>query len=318
MAPRRVCKIVIPDDAPAVMAASRAYRELLARTPVDYYDTLPGSEAELLERIGAAEIVINIRSSTRFTENVFAQCPRLKLLSLWGTGTDNVDLAAARRHSVTVTNTPGVSAISIAEHCLMLMLAAARSLPRIDAQIRQGMWPRGEGAQMQGKTLGIIGLGAIGRRFAQLGAAIGMRVIAWTMHPNPALGFTMVALDQLYRESDVVSVHLRLSAETRGMIGDREFEMMKPSAIFINTARGAIVKEAALFEALLTGRIAAAGLDVFDVEPLPAGHPWTQLPNVALTAHSAGVTPEALEAGLQMAVDNVFQFLEGRPAHGVA
>src|SRR5260370_16349536 len=129
MAPRRVCKIVIPDDAPAVMAPSRAYQELLARTPVGYYDTLPGSEAELLERIGAAEIVINIRSSTRFTDNVFAQCPRLKLLSLWGTGTDNVDLAAARRHSVTVTNTPGVSAIPIAEPFLILMLAPAKTLP---------------------------------------------------------------------------------------------------------------------------------------------------------------------------------------------
>src|SRR5260370_9869266 len=125
MAPRRVGKIVRPEDARAVMGASRAYRELLARTPVDYYDTLPGSEAELLERIGAAEIVINIRSSTRFTENVFAECPRLKLLSLWGTGTDNIDLAAARRHSVTVTNTPAVSSISISPHSLTLILPPA-------------------------------------------------------------------------------------------------------------------------------------------------------------------------------------------------
>jgi phosphoglycerate dehydrogenase-like enzyme len=310
--------IVIPDDAPPVMGASRAYRSMLERTPVTYFDTLPGSEAELIERIRSAEVVINIRSSCRFTESVFAHCGQLKLLSLWGTGTDNVDLAAAARHRVTVTNTPGVSAISIAEHCLALLLAAARRIPLTDADIRQGRWPRGEGVQMHGKTLGILGLGAIGRRFAEIGAAIGMRVIAWTMHPNPALGFTLVPLERLYRESDVVSVHLRLSPETRGMIGSREFEMMKPSAILINTARGAIVDEAALVEALLTGRIAAAGLDVFALEPLPAGHPLTHLPNAVLTAHSAGVTPEALEAGLQMAVDNVFHFLEGRPAHVVA
>jgi phosphoglycerate dehydrogenase-like enzyme len=264
--------IVIPDDAPPVMGPSQAYRTLLERMPVDYHDTLPGSEAALIERIREADIVINIRSSCRFTENVFAQCGQLKLLSLWGTGTDNVDLAAAARHGVTVTNTPGVAAISIAEHCLALLLAAARRIPRTDAEIRQGRWPRGEGAQMHGKTLGIIGLGAIGRRFAQLGEAIGLRVIAWTMHPNPALGFNLVPLDQLYRESDVISVHLRLSGETRGMIGAGQFAMMKPSAILINTARGPIVDEAALLEALLTGRIAAAGLDVFDVEPLPAGH----------------------------------------------
>jgi len=310
--------LVIPDDAPPVMGPSRAYRSLRERMPVTYFDTLPGSEAALIERISGAEIVINIRSSCKFTESVFAQCGNLKLLSLWGTGTDNIDLAAAARHSVTVTNTPGVSAISIAEHCLALLLAAARRIPRTDAEIRQGRWPRGEGVQMHGKTLGIIGLGAIGRRFAQIGAAVGMRVIAWTMHPNPALGFTLVPLDELYRESDVVSVHLRLSAETRGIIGEREFAAMKPSAIFINTARGAIVDEAALLEALLTGKIAAAGLDVFEVEPLPAGHALTRLPNVVLSAHSAGVTPEALEAGLQMAVDNVFQFLEGRPEHIVA
>lgn len=311
-------QIVIPDDAPPVMGPSRAYRTLIERIPVAYFDTLPGSEAELIERIRGAEVVISIRSSCRFTSSVFAQCGQLKLLSLWGTGTDNVDLAAAAAHGVTVTNTPGVSAISIAEHCLGLLLAAARRIPRTDAEIRQGRWPRGEGVQMHGKTLGIIGLGAIGRRFAQIGAAIGMRVIAWTMHPNPALGFTLVELDQLCRESDVVSVHLRLSAETRGMIGERELAMMKPSAILINTARGAIVDEAALVEALLAGRIAAAGLDVFAVEPLPAGHALTRLPNVVMTAHSAGVTPEALEAGLQMAVDNVFHFLEGRPEHVVA
>ena len=310
-------KIVIPDDAPPVMGPSRAYRTLLDRTPVEYFDTLPGSESGLIERIRRAEIVINIRSSCRFTENVFAECAQLRLLSLWGTGTDNVDLPAAARHGVTVTNTPGVAAISIAEHCLGLMLSVARRIPRNDSEIRQGQWPRGGGAQMCGKTLGIVGLGAIGRRFAQLGAAIGMRVIAWTMHPNPALGFELVPLEQLYRESDVISLHLRLSAETRGLVGDREFAMMKPSAILINTARGPIADETALVEALLTSRIAGAGLDVFDVEPLPAGHPLTRLPNVVLSSHSAGVTPEALEAGLQMAVDNVFHFLDGRPDHVV-
>jgi D-3-phosphoglycerate dehydrogenase len=308
---------VIPDDAPPVMGPSAAYRSLLDRMPVRYYDTLTTSEADLLQRIGDAEIVINIRSSTRFTESVFAQCPHLKLLSLWGTGTDNVDLPAAARHGVTVTNTPGVSAISIAEHCVALMLAVARRIPRIDAEIRLGHWPRGGGVQLFGKTLGVVGLGAIGRRFAALGAAIGMRVIAWTMHPDPSLGFELVPLEQLYRDSDVVSLHLRLSGETRGMVGEREFSMMKQSAILINTARGPIVDEAALTEALLTGRIAGAGLDVFDVEPLPSGHPLTRLPNAVLSAHSAGVTPEALEAGLQMAVDNVFQFLEGKPAHVV-
>ena len=299
------------------MGASRAYRALLERTSVGYFDTLPSSAADLIDRVRDAEVVINIRSSSRFTENVFAQCKQLRLLSLWGTGTDNVDLAAAARQKVTVTNTPGVAATSIAEHCLALLLATARRIPHADSQVRGGGWPRGGGVQMQGKTLGVIGLGAIGRRFASLGAAIGMRVITWTMHPDPALGFEHVPLDQLYHDSDAISVHLRLSDQTRSMIGAREFGLMKPSAILINTARGPIIDEAALLHALTEGRIAGAGLDVFDREPLPAGHPLTKLTNVVLTPHSAGITPEALEAGLQMAVDNVFDFLEGEPKHVV-
>jgi len=311
-------RIVIPDDAPPVMASSAAYRKLLDRTPVDYYDTLPGSEDSLIERIAGAEIVINIRSSTRFGESVFQRLADLRLVSLWGTGTDNVDLAAAASHGVTVTNTPGVSAFSIAEHALALMLAVARRIPGLDREVRQGGWPRGQAAQMHGKTLGVIGLGAVGRQFARLGAGIGMRVIAWTMHPDPALGFEIVALDELLRSSDVVSLHLRLSDETRGFLGKRELEKMKPSAILINTARGPIVDQQALLDALTAGRIAGAGLDVFDVEPLPNGHALTHLENVVLTPHSAGVTPEALEAGLQLSIDNVWNFLGGHPTNVVA
>ena len=310
-------RIVIPDDAPPVMASSAAYRKLLERTPVAYHDTLPGTEEALIERIAGAEIAINIRSSTRFTENVFRQSPDLRMLSLWGTGTDNVDLGAAAGYGVTVTNTPGVSAFSIAEHALALMLAVARRIPHLDTEVRQGRWPRGQAAQMHGKTLGIIGLGAVGRQFARLGAGIGMRAIAWTMHPDPALGFELVPLDELFRLSDVVSVHLRLSGETRGFLGTRELEKMKPSAILINTARGPIVDQQALLEALTAGRIAGAGLDVFDVEPVPQGHPLLHLENVVLTPHSAGVTPEALEAGLQLSIDNVWNFLSGCPTNVV-
>ncbi len=308
-------RIVIPDDAPPVMAPSHAYRKLLEQSCVDYYDSLPGSEEVLLERIAGAEIVINIRSSTSFSESVFRRAPNLRLLSLWGTGTDNVDLSAAARYGVAVTNTPGVSAFSVAEHALALMLAVARRIPCVDAQVRQGRWPRGQAALMHGKTLGVVGLGAIGRQFARLGAGIGLQVKAWTMHPDPALGFELVSLDDLLRQSDVVSLHLRLSAETRGFIGAREIGKMKPSAILINTARGPIVDQEALLDALSAGRIAGAGLDVFDAEPLPPDHPITRLENVVLTPHAAGITPEVLEAGLQLSIDNVWNFVRGHPTH---
>ncbi len=310
-------RIVIPDDSPPVMAPSDAYGLLAAREPVSCYDTLPGSEERLAERIAESEIAINIRASSRFSDRVFSCCPRLRLISIWGTGTDNVDLAAAARRGITVTNTPGVSAVAVAEHALALMLAAARRTPRIDSQTRAGGWPRGFVMQLHGKTLGVIGLGAIGRQFARIATGIGMRVIAWTPHPRPEPGVELVPLEDLLRAADVVSLHLRLSPETRAFLGRDQFALMKPSAILINTARGALVDEEALVEALQTRRIAGAGLDVFAEEPLPAGHRLARFENVVLTPHSAGATAEALEAGLRMAVENVWAFLEGRPANVV-
>jgi len=312
-------KISIPDDAPPVLAASAAWSGLVARREFDleYHDTLPGSEDRLVERIGTAEVVLNIRSSQKFTDGVFDACPGLRLLSVWGTGTDHVDLPSARGHGVTVTNTPGVSAVSIAEHALALLLAAARHIPQMDGSTRRGEWARGQSVELRGKTCGIIGLGAIGREFARLAAAIGMRVIAWTMHPRPIAGVEMVELDELFRASDVVSVHLRLSPETSGFVGAQQLALMKKSAILVNTARGAIVDEQAMVDALAEGRIRAAGLDVFATEPLPKDHLLTRLPNVVMTPHCAGITPEALEAGLQMAVDNIWSFLDGHPEHVV-
>ena len=308
-------RIAVPDDAPPVLCASAVWPGLLSRAVLDYHDTLPGSEDRLIERIGAAEVVLNIRASTKFTGRVFAACPRLRLISVWGTGTDHVDLAAAARHGVAVANTPGVSAISIAEHALALLLAVARRIPRLDAATRRGEWPRGESVELHGKTCGIVGLGAIGHRFARIAAGIGMRVIAWTMQPKPEPDVEFMELDDLYGASDVVSIHLRLSPATEGFIGPRQLALMKPTAILINTARGAIVDEVALIDALAAGRIAGAGLDVFSTEPLPAGHPLAQLPNVVMTPHCAGITPEALEAGLRMAVENIWEFLAGRAAH---
>src|SRR4051794_12455414 len=303
--PAGTMKIHVVDDYPAVLRPSAAWPDLAARAEIEYYDTLPGSEDAVIDRLRDAEVVLNLRASTKFTDRVLAGCPGLRLISIWGTGTDHVDLAAAARRGVVVTNTPGVSAISIAEHTMALLLAVARRIPQVDAATRAGEWPRGQSVQLYGKTCGIVGLGAIGRQFWRIAAGFGMRVIAWTMHPRE--GDPIVALDELYATADVVSIHLRLSVGTTGFIGPREFGLMKRSAILVNTARGAIVDERALVEALTSGRIAGAGLDVFTTEPLPAGHPLTKLPNVAITPHCAGITPEALEAGLRMAVENIWR-----------
>ncbi|MCC6540288.1 MAG: hypothetical protein IT162_22270 [Bryobacterales bacterium] len=310
--------MAIPDDAPAVLALSPSFARLRAAGEVRYFDSLPGVEDVLVERVRGAEALVNIRSSTKITRRVMERCAGLRMVSIWGTGTDNVDLDAARELGIRVTNTPAVSAISIAEHTLALMLAVARRIPLIDGRVRAGEWPRGGMVQLHGKTLGVMGLGEIGRRFARLGEAIGMRVVTWTMHPKPELGFAHVALDELLAGSDVVSLHLRLSEQTRGFLGAERIALMKRGAILVNTARGPIVEEEALLEALETGHLAGAGLDVFDIEPLPPGHTLTRLANVVLSPHAAGITPEALEAGLALAVDNVLAHFAGAPQHVVA
>ncbi len=315
-------RIVVPDDYPPVLGPSAAFRLLEERAELQYHDSLPASSGILLERIGAAESVVNIRSSISFGADVFAACPHLRVLSLWGTGTDHVDLAAAAARGVIVTNTPGVSAVAMAEHSLALMLSVARNIPRIDAKTRRGAWPRGFVTQLHGKTLGVVGLGAIGQQTARIARGIGMEVIAWTRRPAgkpiDELGVELVDLEDLYRRSDVVSLHVRLTPETTRMVGRRELELMRPTAILINTARGAVVDEGALVEALGNGTISGAGLDVFDQEPLPEKHPLSSLPNVVMTPHSGGVTPEALEAGLLLAVENVFSALAGSVRNRVA
>jgi len=251
-----------------------------------------------------------------FTADLMEHCSKLRLISIWGTGTEHVDLPAAKARGIRVTNTPGVSATAVAEHTLALIFTVARNMVCVDQQVRRGQWPRAMVMQLGGKTLGLIGTGAIGSEVAKLGKGIGMRVIAWTFHPN---GDTVqyVSFEDVFCRSDILSVHVRQSSDTFHMIRREHFDMMKPGAIFINTARGGIVKEADLVDALRSGRIAGAGLDVFETEPLRPGSAFYSLPNVVLTPHSAGITPEATEAGLALAIENVFAFLAGHPTNVV-
>jgi hypothetical protein len=211
-------------------APSAAYAKLAGHDVRTYADR-PSGSGELVDRIRDADIVLNIRATSRFTAEVLGQCPRLRLISIWGTGTDNVDLAAARARGIRVTNTPGVAAIAVAEHTLALILAVAKQLVQVDRQVRQGQWPRAMATQLRGKTLGLIGVGAIGREVAKLAKGIGMRVIAWTFHPAGDAA-EWVAFDGVFRQSDVVSIHVRQSPETMGLIHAEHFDLMRPHAIF--------------------------------------------------------------------------------------
>jgi D-3-phosphoglycerate dehydrogenase len=306
--------IVVPDDFPSVLSGSAAEAQLRSLGDVTLF-TERGTEveAELIRRVGAAGAVINIRAYSKFTARVLDACPDLRLISVWGTGTDNVDLDACRARNVTVANTPGVNAHAVAEHALALMLSVTRGIPAMDAAVRAGQWPRRLLTQLEGKTLGLVGLGAIGSRVAELARPFGMRLLASTWGADngraAALGARHVPLEQLLRESDIVSLHMRLTDETRGALGRAQLALMKPTAFLINTARAAVVDRGAMLAVLQSGAIAGAGLDVFHHEPLAPDDPLLSLPNVVLTPHDSGMTPEVIELGLARAVDNVRVFL---------
>jgi phosphoglycerate dehydrogenase-like enzyme len=308
----------VPDDFPAVLSGSPAERQLRAVGDVSVFtERGADQEAVLMRRIGDAEIAVNIRAHARYTDRVLAGCPRLRLISIWGTGTDNVDLAACRARGICVTNTPSVNANAVAEHTMGLILALTRRIPAMDAEVRAGHWPRVQLAQLEGRTLGLMGLGAIGRRVAMLAAPFGMRLLAATWGPDAgraqAAGAKRVPIDVLLRESDIVSLHLRLTDETAGILGRDRLALMKPTAFLVNTARAGLVDRQALVDALRDGRLAGAALDVFHREPIALDDELRTLTNVVLTPHSAGMTREAMDAGLSRAVENVEHFLAGTP-----
>jgi len=313
--------IVVPDDNPPVLAGTPALDRLRTIGEVRLYDSDATDPKTLIDRLREADVALNIRGRTLFTAEALGACPKLKLISIWGTGTDNVDLPAAAARGVTVTNTPGANAIAVAEHTVALMLAVAKQLVPADQAMRQGGWPRNLVPQLRGKRLGLVGTGLIGREVAAMARGLGMEVVAWTFHPSArladSLGLRYVELDELLRTSDIVSLHLRATPETRHFLNRARLAMLKPGAILVNTARGALIDEAALVECLQEKKIACAGLDVFEAEPLPAGHPLLRLPNVLLTPHAAGMTPEVIQNGLAMAVENIENFQKGSPTHVV-
>jgi D-3-phosphoglycerate dehydrogenase len=314
--------IVVPDDNPPVLAGTPALERLRRVGEVRLHDSDAPDPNVLADRLRDADVAVNIRGRTQFTVEVLAACSKLRLISIWGTGTDNVDLEAAAARGVTVTNTPGANAVAVAEHTVALMLAVVKQLAPADQAMRQGGWPRNLVPQLRGKRLGIIGAGLIGREVAAMGKGLGLTVVAWTFHPDAALaarlGFRYVELDELLRTSDVLSIHLRATPETRHFLSRERLALLKPGAVVVNTARGSLVDEVALVEALREKRLAGAGLDVFETEPLPSGHPLTGLPNVLLTPHAASMTPEVIQTGLAMAVENIENFLKGTPTHVVA
>lgn len=314
--------IVVPDDDPAAFVGTVHEEKLRQVGEVRTYSgSRPVGDEALIARIKDAGVSLNFRSSSIFSRDVLEKCPNLRLISVCGIGYDNVDVQVAEELGITVTNTPGYSSIAVAEMALTLALAVAHRIVPNDQSVRANGWTKVYAVQLCGKTLGVVGTGNIGQRMIELGRAIGMKVIAWTFHPSSKrakkYGVEFVPLEQLLAESDVVSIHIPLTAESRGLIGGKELSLMKRAAILVNTARGAVVDEAALIDALRNKRIAGAGLDVYAVEPLPAGHPLRSMENAVLLPHVSVMVPEAANLCMEMAADNVVNFYKGTPTNVV-
>ena len=266
---------------------------------------------QLPKVLDGAEIAVV--DHTALPTEIARQCAGLKHVVFLGTGARSyMNPEELAELGITVHLIRGYGDTAVAECAIALMWAAARNLAQMDREMRAGNWLREDGMQLTGKTLGLIGFGGIAREVARIARGSGMQVIAWNRTRRKATGVEFVEYDELLAASDVVSVHLLLNDETRGFVSRACIEAMKPGVILVNTARGALVDEEAMIEALQSGHIRHAGLDVFNIEPLPAGHPLTKLTNVTLSAHSAFRTPEASENLMGAAWQHCRRIVKGK------
>lgn len=309
-------RIVVADDYNDVYATTPAVDRLRERATVTIHTTMPTSLDAWVERLQDATIAVANRERIPLKAPLLDRLPNLKMIAQTAGGGSHLDLAAATERGILVTGTSGASA-STAELTIGLMLAAMRRIPYGDAELRAGRWSQFVGRELAGKRLGIVGLGRIGSQVARVCVAMGMDVRGWspslTEERAAAVGATYQDLETLLAVADVVAVHLRLTPTSRGLLSREKLALMKPSALFVNTARAALMDEDALVEMLQSGRLWGAALDVFADEPLPPDSPLLSLPNVVLTPHVGWVAEESYRVFIEGVVENILAYLDGRP-----
>ena len=305
-------RVAILDDIHHAYERTNGVRRLRERAEVRIF-TAPFGDPGALRGFDA--LVAN-RERTRFTRALLAQLPDARIIAQTGGHAYHIDLAAAQQQGIVVAKAAGGFSTGAAELAMGLAIALMRGIPAADTAVKSGAWPAMLGVELHDKTMGIVGFGHVGRHVARIAAAFGMRVLASSPRLDEqsatSAGVEARALDDLLRDSDVVSVHAALTPQTRGLVDARRLALMKRTAYLVNTARGPIIDAAALIEALAQRRIAGAALDVFDTEPLPAGHPLTRLPNVILTPHLGWPTDHRYAQFADAAADVLLAHLDGR------
>lgn len=299
-----------------VLVTDGIEKEALAKLQSSHQvDTIEMSPDDLMKNVDKYDALI-VRGRTKVTAQVIEKGTKLKVVGRAGVGVDNVDVGAATKRKIAVVNAPTGSTVSVAELALGHMLSLARKLPTADKSIKDGKWEKKAfmGTELNGKTLGLLGSGRIGTEVAKRAQAFGMRAIAYDPYLPPAIAkenkIELVGKDTLFKSADFLSIHTALTPETKGMVGPKEFSMMKKSAFIINCARGEVIQEKALAEALKAGTIAGAGVDVFESEP-PTGSPLLGIPNVYMTPHIGASTREAQFRAGMIIVEQVDKALKG-------
>jgi phosphoglycerate dehydrogenase-like enzyme len=312
-------RLAILDDYQNVALKLADWSAVSAKADITVFDDHVADLDKVAARLAPFDILVAMRERTPFPRALLERLPNLKLLVTTGMRNAAIDLKAATDQGVVVSGTDGGGpySISTVELTWALILAAARGIPAHDRSVREGGWQLPLGTELHGKTFGVLGLGRLGERVAKIALAFGMHVIAWSQNLTAercaAVGVRHVGKEELFATADFISIHLILSERTRGLVGAKEIGAMKPSAFLVNTSRGPIVDSAALRQALETGRIRGAGLDVFDTEPLPADDPMRRLPRSVLSPHLGYVTEDNYRVFYERCAEDVAAWLSGKP-----
>ena len=311
-----MARVALLDDYQGVALGMADWKSLPKDTEVVAFPDHLDDEGALAARLADFDIVMAMRERTPFPRTLLERLPKLKLLITAGMRNASIDMKAAAERGVLVCGTAGLP-YPTAELAWGLILGLMRRIPAEDRATREGRWQTSLGLGLNGKTLGVLGLGTLGSRVAKVGRAFEMEVLAWsqnlTAERAAEVGVTLVPKDELLARADIVSIHLVLGERTRGLISARELGLMKRSAYLVNTSRGPIVDEAALIRALREGSIAGAGLDVFGTEPLPLDHPFRRIPNTVIAPHLGYVTEETYRIFYGHAMEDIQAFLRGDP-----
>ena len=311
-------KIAILDDYQNVAAQCADWSPLAASAELTFFNDHVSDPDAIVARLKPFDVVCVMRERTPLTADIIGRLPTLKLIASTGPRNASIDIGAVRARGIEIVNT-GYNSYPTIELTWALILAGARHIATEAQSVQAGGWQKTLGTGLHGKTLGLVGLGRVGAGVARVGRAFGMNVIAWsqnlTAEKASEHGATLATKEEIFRSSDIVSVHLILSDRSRGLIGKSEIGLMNPSALLVNTSRGPIISESALIEALREGRIGGATLDVFDQEPLPVDHPFRSLPNVLATPHIGYVADDLYRTFYQDTVSNIVSWMaKGRGA----